>query len=260
MSALAVQQLTIGYAGRALARDITFTLAPSEAVAILGQNGSGKTTLFRTLLGLLAPLAGVAKLHHKPVAEWLPAALAREIAYVPQAGTAQSGLRVIDVVEMARAAHLAWYAQPQQKDREIALAALDEMNLAEFAERNFDELSGGEKQLVLIARALAAESPIILMDEPTANLDFGNQYLLLDEIAKLKARGKSIIFTTHAPDHALRIADRTLMLMPGGRVALGITQEVVTAPALTALYDVPVQLVPYGSGVVTTVSRVTTQT
>jgi iron complex transport system ATP-binding protein len=259
MTTLTLNSVAIGYATRTLVRDVNFTLRPGEAIAVLGRNGSGKTTLFRAILGLLAPMSGEICIGEKNVGLLAPADIARVIAYVPQAINSTLGLRVIEVVEMARAPHLAWYARPLAKERKIAEAALTELNMHDFAERRFDELSGGEKQLVLIARALAAQAPIILMDEPTANLDFGNQYLILDEIAKLKRRGISVLFTTHAPDHALRIADRTLTMARDGRARLGATRETLTADALTSLYDVPVELVPFTGGVMTTV-QLTTRT
>jgi iron complex transport system ATP-binding protein len=254
MTTLAAEKLTIGFA-EPLVRELSFTLAAGEAIAVLGQNGSGKTTLFRTLLGLVAPLRGEVRLAARPVSQLTPEAIARSIAYVPQTNSAALGLRVIEVVEMARTPHLAWYARPNAHDRHIALQALAELNIADFAERPIDQLSGGERQLVLIARALAAEAPIILMDEPTANLDFGNQFTLLDEIAKLKARGLAVMFTTHAPDHALRIADRTLTLKRDGVAEIGPTADILTAARLSSLYDMPIALVPHTGGVLTAVER-----
>jgi iron complex transport system ATP-binding protein len=254
MTSLVVEKLTIGFT-RPLVRDLSFTLAAGEAIAVLGKNGSGKTTLFRTLLGLVTPLRGNVRADATPVSQLTPEAIARVIAYVPQTNSAALGLSVIEVVEMARAPHLAWYARPRARDREIAMNALAELNMADFAERPIDQLSGGERQLVLIARALAAEAPIILMDEPTANLDFGNQFTLLDEIAKLKARGLAVMFTTHAPDHALRIADRTLTLNRDGVAEIGPTADILTAARLSALYDMPIALVPHANGVITTVER-----
>lgn len=254
MSELIVQQLAIGYS-RPLVQALDFVLKPGEAIAVLGPNGSGKTTLFRTLLRLVRPLRGQVLVGTTALSHLLPEEIARQIAYVPQHSGASLGLSVLEVVEMARTPHLAWYAQPRARDRAIALAALAEFGIADFAERPLDELSGGERQLVLIARALAAEAPIILMDEPTANLDFGNQFNLLDEIAKLKARGLAVMFTTHAPDHALRIADRTLTLNRDGVAEIGPTSEILTAARLSKLYSMPIVLVPHTGGVLTVVER-----
>ena len=253
---LATRDLTIGYPRRKLAANISFVLNKGEAVAILGPNGSGKTTLFRTLLGLLPASAGEVMLNDKSIATVTPAEIARSMAYVPQAAAGFFNFSVIEVVEMARAAHLAWYAQPDAKDRAIAERALAELNISAFANREFAELSGGERQLVMIARALASEAPIILLDEPTASLDFGNQFLILDELARLKQRGVSVLFTTHNPDQALRIADRTLTISREGVINIGATRAVVTRDSLAALYAIDVQLVPGPDGQMITVASV----
>jgi iron complex transport system ATP-binding protein len=249
---LNAQNLGIGYADRALASDISFTLDGGEVIAILGPNGSGKTTLFRTLLGLLPPLIGAVLLNDQVISALAPSAIARAVAYVPQVSASFANFSVIEVVQMARAPHLAWYASPGAKDRVIAANALAELNIGDFAEREFTELSGGERQLTMIARALASEAKILLMDEPTASLDFGNQFLILDEIAKLKARGVAVIFTTHHPDHALRIADRTLTIAHDGDVRIGATSTVLNAASLSALYDIDIELINsrHGPGIV----------
>lgn len=249
---LATKNLGIGYAERVLASNISFTLAPGEVIAILGPNGSGKTTLFRTLLGLTPALHGTISLDGRLIAELAPNIIARTLAYVPQVSPSFANFSVMEVVLMARAPHLAWYASPGVKDRTIAENALAELNIGDFADREFNELSGGERQLTMIARALASEAKILLMDEPTASLDFGNQFLLLDEIAKLKARGVAVIFTTHHPDHALRIADRTLTMARDGTVQIGATDTVLNAATLTALYGIDIDLInsPYGPGIV----------
>ena len=212
---LSARDLTIGYPRRTLAAHISFSLNAGEAVAILGPNGSGKTTLFRTLLGLLPALAGEVLLNDTPMGSLKPGAIARHIAYVPQAASGFFNFSVIEVVEMARAAHLAWYAQPGIKDHAIAQQALAELNIAHFANREFAELSGGERQLVMIARALASEARILLLDEPTASLDYGNQFLILDEIARLKTRRGDFVHNprpqsgaAHRRAHAHHLARR----------------------------------------------------
>jgi iron complex transport system ATP-binding protein len=245
---LAAQNLGIGYAERVLALNISFTLAQGEVIAILGPNGSGKTTLFRTLLGLTPALHGNPMLGGQVISHLAPSIIARAVAYVPQVSASFANFSVIEVVLMARAPHLAWYASPAAADHAIAENALDELNISDFAEREFTELSGGERQLVMIARALASEAKILLMDEPTASLDFGNQFLLLDEIAKLKARGVAVIFTTHHPDHALRIADRTLTIARDGAVQIGATSAVLNATSLSALYGIDIDLINSSHG------------
>lgn len=252
---LSAHHLAIGYAKRGIATDISLQLKAGEAVAVLGANGCGKTTLFRTLLGLLPALAGEVRLNGKPIAQLTAAEIARSIAYVPQAGNVFFNFSVLEVVEMARTPHLAWYTQPGNADRKIAGRALDELGMAALAGRTFATLSGGERQLVLIARALAAEAPVILLDEPTASLDFGNQFLILDEIAKLVARGRSVLFTTHNPDHAFRIAKRTMTISREGNIHSGATAEILNSKSLTALYGISVQLIDGPGGILTTVNK-----
>lgn len=250
---LSIQSLAIGYSQRPLASNISFTLKAGEAIAVLGPNGCGKTTLFRTLLGLLPCLQGEIQLDARAIGDLSAAEIARNIAYVPQVSSSFFNFTVIEVVAMARTPHLAWYAQPGVADQKIAVSALAELGMTDFADRPFDELSGGERQLVLIARALAAEAPIILLDEPTASLDFGNQFLILDEIAKLTARGRAVLFTTHNPDHALRIAERTLTMSRSGHIDCGATAAILNSESLTSLYGIDVQLMAGPNGPITTV-------
>jgi iron complex transport system ATP-binding protein len=252
---LNAQNLSIGYSGRMLAADISFTLADGEVIAILGPNGCGKTTLFRTLLGMLPALHGTTLVNGRAIAALTPNILARLIAYVPQISTSFANFSVMEVVEMARTPHLAWYSSPGAKDRAIANGALEELNIGDFAEREFSELSGGEQQLVMIARALASEAKILLMDEPTASLDFGNQFLILDEIAKLKSRGVSVIFTTHDPGHAFRIADRTLTIARSGQIEIGPTSAVLNSASLTVLYGIGIDLIDSHHGPAIVASR-----
>jgi len=258
VTSLATNALAIGYATRTLAENLSFTLRAGEAMAILGPNGSGKTTLFRTLLGLLPPRAGSVSLDGKDIAALAPGQMARQVGYVPQAATGFFNFTVREVVEMARAPHLAWYATPGTRDSAIAEQALVELNLSAFAARQFAELSGGERQLVMIARALASEASILLLDEPTASLDYGNQFLILDEIAKLKARGVAILFTTHDPNQAFRVcsqpADRTLTISRDGAVSIGSTDQILTGDRLSSLYGQPIELITSPSGTITSVA------
>ncbi len=242
MNILTIDKLSIGYARRIVASDISLTINTGDAVAILGPNGSGKTTLFRTLLGLLAPRAGTVSLESQSIANMAPAEVARKIAYVPQTTSGFFHFNVLDVVQMARAPHLSWFAKPGSKDREIALNALDQVGMAAFVDRSFDELSGGERQLVMIARALASQTQCLLLDEPTASLDFGNRILVLNTLLSLKQRGMAILFTTHDPDHARYVcssdADRTLTISREGRVTVGPTADALRPDALAALYGI----------------------
>ena len=252
---LTAHQLAIGYPKKIIASNISLQLNLGEAVAVIGPNGSGKTTLFRTLLGLLPALQGNVQLNGRSLVTLRPDEIARYVAYVPQVSASFFNFSVIEVVEMARAPHLAWYARPGAFDRKMSEQALDTLGILAFANRMFHALSGGEQQLVLIARALAAEAPTILLDEPTASLDFGNQFLILDAIAKLAEQGRSILFTTHNPEHALRVASRTLVISRHGKVEIAATDSILTSESLAALYGINIQVADGPGGRIIAVAK-----
>jgi iron complex transport system ATP-binding protein len=194
MSALlSTTALAYGHPGRTLGRDINFAIHSGEVLCVLGPNGGGKTTLFRTLLGLIPAHAGEIMINAKPLAAYAPAERATHMAYVPQAGNSYFAFTVREVVLMGRTVHLGLFTAPGARDIDAADAALAELRIGHLADKTFSDISGGERQLALIARALAQASPLLVMDEPTASLDFGNQMLILDEILRLKASGRSVL-------------------------------------------------------------------
>jgi iron complex transport system ATP-binding protein len=233
---LAARALAFGFRERLVGRGVDLAIPAGEVVCLLGPNGSGKTTLLRTLLGLIPPLEGSVTLDDRPLAEWPARERAKRLAYVPQAAESYFDFSVLEMVEMGRSAHRGVFSRPGARDIERAGAALDRLGIAALAERPIHRVSGGERQLALIARALATEATHILMDEPAANLDFGNQALVLEEIARLRGAGATVLFSTHHPDHALRIADRVVMLAKGAMMAAGRTDEVMNSENLSALY------------------------
>ncbi len=245
---LAAQGLAFGYPGRVVGRGFDMALEAGEVLCVLGPNGAGKTTLFRTLLGLIPPLAGRVTVGGTDVRAVPRAQVARALAYVPQAMSSAFDFTLLDVVEMGRTAHLAAFASPSRRDRERSMQSLERLGIGDLAERPIHTVSGGERQLALIARALATEATHLLMDEPTANLDFGNQSLILDEVARLKATGAAILFSTHHPDHALRIADRVVMLRGGAVLAAGPTSATLNSENLSALYGRPIDVLEVASG------------
>ena len=245
---LAARALAFGFGDRIVGRGVDLELAAGEVVAVLGPNGSGKTTLIRTLLGLLAPLEGAVTLDGRALAEWPARERAQRLAYVPQAAESYFDFSVLEMVEMGRTAHHGVFARPGARDLERSAAALERLGIAALADRPIHAVSGGERQLTLVARALATEATHILMDEPAANLDFGNQARVLDEIARLRQSGAAVVFSTHHPDHALAIADRVVMIRDGGTMAAGATAEVVNSENLSALYGRRVEVVLVASG------------
>ncbi|MBN9334460.1 ABC transporter ATP-binding protein [Devosia sp.] len=235
----ALDSLSVGYHGRPALSDISMSIS-AGVTCLLGPNGVGKTTLFKTMLGLLSPTSGAISLFDRPLPRWSRQEFARTVGYVPQAHTALFPYSALDVVLMGRAPHLAPYGAPSRLDEEIAHQSLEALGLSHLSARAYTELSGGERQLVLIARALAQEPRILVMDEPTASLDYGNQMRVLDRIRSLADAGLTVILSTHHPDHALRVAD-AVALISGGRLhAFGAPRAVLTPKNLHRLYGVDV--------------------
>lgn len=249
---LAARNLGIGHGGSRIGAGIELAIGPGEVVCLLGPNGCGKTTLFRTLLGLLPPLGGSVTLKGRPIAGLRRAEIARQIAYVPQTHAPPFPFEAQEVVLMGRTARLGVFGQPGPRDRHLARTALDRLGIGDLAERDYSRLSGGQRQLVMIARALVQDAPLIVMDEPTASLDFGNQAQVLAHIATLvrgvAAEGRGVILSTHDPDQAFALEARVLLMKDGAAVAEGPAAEVLTGPALSAVYGIPVSVETTGSG------------
>jgi len=245
---LAVDSLAFGYPQRTVGRDVSFTLGAGEVMCVLGPNGSGKTTLLRTLLGLLPLHEGKILFNGKDFSSFPRREIARFAGYVPQAHQPYFAYSVRDMVLMGRSAHLGTFSTPAAHDREVAARVLESLGISPLADRPVTEISAGERQLALVARALAQEPRLLVMDEPTASLDFGNQVRVLERIAALAAGGISILFSTHDPDHAFLAAQRALLLAEGRVLALGTPREVIRADTLERLYHVAVQVVPLEGG------------
>jgi iron complex transport system ATP-binding protein len=239
---LEAHALSIGYRDRLVGSGLDVALAEGEVLALLGPNGGGKTTLLKTLLGLLPPRAGVVRFAGRVLAATSVRERARLLAYVPQSHVATFAFPVETVVLMGRTAHGSLFGRPTRRDRTVAGAALERFGIAHLAQRPYTMISGGERQLVLLARALAQEPRVIVLDEPTASLDFGNQGKVMREIRALAAAGHGVLFTTHDPNQALRLADRAFLLRDGARVGDGPVHAVLTRHNLEALYGAPVNI------------------
>ena len=245
---LEARGLAFGFPGRSVGRDFSFTLAEEEVVCVLGPNGGGKTTLFRTLLGLLPAQAGQVLLAGAPLARMPRAAIARLAGYVPQGYAGHFAYTVRELVLMGRIAHMGPFSSPGKHDREVASRVLESLNIGHLADRPLTEVSSGERQLAYVARALAQEPRLLIMDEPTASLDFGNQVRVLQGIASLAARGMSVLFASHDPDHAFLAAHRALLIAEGRLLQIGAPREVIRPDTLRQMYDVDVSVVPVGAG------------
>ncbi|MDD4715481.1 MAG: ABC transporter ATP-binding protein [Oscillospiraceae bacterium] len=238
MNLLKVEGLACGYHGKALLRDVRFSLDQGQILCILGPNGVGKTTLFKTILGLLPPLGGSLFLNGSLVSYRSRKRTPKGISYVPQAHTPVFPFTVLDVAVMGRTAEMRPFATPSALDYERTRQVLDGFGLLHLKDKLYTEISGGERQLVLIARALVQNPQILIMDEPASSLDLGNQAKLLGRVRQLSRECRlGAIMTSHNPNHALQVADHVLLLRPGGACSFGPVDEIVTVEALTAAYE-----------------------
>jgi iron complex transport system ATP-binding protein len=245
---LQVDALAFGFPGRTIGRDVSFSLAAGEVMCVLGPNGGGKTTLFRTVLGLLEPHAGQVNLEKENLISLSRQEIARRVGYVPQGHTGYFAFTVREFVLMGRTAHLGAFASPGKHDLSVAERVLESLGIASLAGKPVTEISGGERQLALVARALAQEPKLLVLDEPTASLDFGNQVRVLERIAGLAKSGIAILFSSHEPDHAFLCAHRALLLGAGRVLEMGTPREVIRPDTLERLYHVSVQVLPLPGG------------
>ena len=240
---LEARGLSLQLGDRQVMADVSLALAAGDCAALLGANGAGKTTLLRSLLGFVRPDSGEVRLDGKPLSDHGRRAIARRIAYVPQAHAPSFPYTVREIVSMARAPASGWGPVRTAEDEAAISAALDRLGLTQFAERSYAGLSGGERQAVLIARALAQGSQILLMDEPTASLDLGQQARLMALLSELAAEGRAILMSTHQPELALRWFNRAVLLHGGKVLGDGPPRAILTPQALSQLYAVEVRLV-----------------
>lgn len=232
-----VQNLTFSYGKQPALREVSFSVQKGTLTAVLGANGAGKSTLFRCLLGFLTPQAGEIRLSGRPLSAYSRRETAEKIAYIPQSSEPIFNYTVIDTVLMGTTGTMNVLQRPAGA-QETAMQALQRLGIEALAQRGIGTISGGERQLALIARALVQNAEILIMDEPTANLDFGNQQRVLAQIRALTARGYTVLLSTHNPEHALRYAHRILALQGGHIAADGPTETALTPQLLQTLYGI----------------------
>ena len=247
-----IENLTFDYRDVPVLRGVTFDLPEGGLTALLGCNGAGKTTLFRCMLGLLPGYQGKMELDGRELKQYTARQLAAKIASIPQSHYPTFNYSVRDMVLMGTTQQLGAFASPGKEQMRIADDAIRQLGIGELADRGFAQLSGGEKQLVLIARALAQQAKILFMDEPTSALDYGNQLRVMEKVRQLSRNGYTVILSTHTPQHALAYADRVLALHGGVLERDGAPQDVMDADLMRKLYGVEVALVdtPYGKAIV----------
>jgi ABC-type cobalamin/Fe3+-siderophores transport system ATPase subunit len=240
---ISLENATAGYNGKAVIAGVSLAVESGEVLCLLGANGSGKTTLVKAILRLLKLASGRISLDGEDISRWSRQRLARVFGYVPQAHTPPFAFKVRDVVLMARSVHIGTFASPGKRDIAIAEEALDRLNVFRLADELYTEISGGERQLVLIARALAQQPQIMVLDEPTSNLDLGNQIRVLNHVKELAGSGLGLVMTTHFPDYAFAYASRVALMKHGRIVATGRPETALTGASLEEAYGTPLRIV-----------------
>lgn len=229
-------------------RDVHFAVETGQICCLLGPNGVGKTTLFKTILGLLPPLEGSVYLDGRDTAGWSAARLARYVAYVSQFHTPPFPYKVREVVLLGRISQAGYFGTASQRDWEIAEQAMEDMGVRHLRDVPYTDISGGERQLVMLARALAQQPRWLVMDEPTANLDFGNMVRVVRCIRGLRDRGYGVIMTTHSPDQAFLCEAQVALLQRGRPVCYGPAHQVITEKNMRDAYGVGVKIVEFFDG------------
>lgn len=247
-----VSHLCFGYSGKKedqIFSGVSFALEPGEVFCLLGPNGSGKSTLLKCMSRLLKPASGCVTIDGEDLSAMSQAKIAGKLGYVPQSLISIFPFSVEEIVVMGRAAQIHMTSSPSKKDRDKALDSMEKIGIAHLAKRPCNRLSGGEWQLVLIARALTQSPSVLLLDEPTSHLDLGNQVKILEKVSALSKEGMTIIMASHFPDHAFLSADTVGILKHKAMITLGKPDHVLTEEALYATYGISIRVIAIKEGV-----------
>ncbi|HIR06479.1 MAG TPA: ABC transporter ATP-binding protein [Candidatus Copromonas faecavium] len=237
---------SFGYGRSRVLQNISFCLEDQEILAVLGPNGVGKTTLLKCMMGLLKWKEGVTVLDGKNISDLRHSELWKRIAYVPQSKGISLSYTALEMVLMGRSSRLGLFTQPSREDLQIAKEAMEEVGVLFLQDKPCSQMSGGELQMVLIARALCTQPEMLVLDEPESNLDFKNQLVILDIVKKLsRERGIAAIINTHYPAHALKIADKALILNRAGSSFYGAAGDVITEEHMRTAFSVEVKIADY---------------
>ncbi|MGH4038600.1 MAG: ABC transporter ATP-binding protein [Sphaerochaeta sp.] len=240
---LDVKNLSFAYKDHKVLDDVSFSLNEGEFLCLLGKNGAGKSTLFKLMLGFLKKESGEILIEDKKLETYSRKLLAREIAYIPQYSSNTFDYTVFDTVLMGTTCRIDSLGSPKKREKRIAMEALERFNISHLSHKLASSISGGERQLVILARAIAQGSHILILDEPTANLDYGNQFKVMNTISSLKDMGYSIILSTHNPEQALWFSDKVMFLNDNKILAHGNTDDVMTSENLKTIYDIPIDII-----------------
>ena len=240
---LEARHVSFSYDGkRSVLDDISFRIGDGQMVCLLGPNGVGKTTLFKIILRLLKGYTGSILIGGEDTAGLNTRQMARRIAYIPQSHAPTFNYTVREMVLMGTTSALGAYASPGEEQAELSEKVMRQLGIDHLKDRGFSRISGGERQLALIARALVQQTGVLIMDEPTANLDYGNATIVLEQIRKLAGEGYTILQATHQPDQAFLFADQVLAIYDGRVLAQGKPKDVITEEFIRKLYGVQVDV------------------
>jgi iron complex transport system ATP-binding protein len=243
---LEICNVSCGYCQREpVLKDVTFSVKTGEICCLLGPNGVGKTTLLKTLLGTLKLLDGEIMLDGEALSKWGPKKRAKAIAYVAQTHVPPFPYKVKDVILLGRIAHIGYFGQPSAKDKEFVEETLNELGIYSLRNKEYTDISGGERQLVMIARSLVQEPDFLVLDEPTANLDFGNTVKVLKHLILLKEKGLGIIMTTHSLDQAFYLNSSAALLTGKKALKFGAADSVLTRKNLKEVYGIDIKVVEF---------------
>ena len=237
-----VDNLCFSYGERQILKSISFGAEYGEFLSVLGPNGVGKSTLFRCMLKLLTPSKGTTQIDGVSIEGMSPEELAKKIAYIPQSHSPVFNFTVADMVLMGTTAQTGRFSSPGRKEEKMAEDAMERLGITHLKDRGYGNISGGERQLVLIARAIAQQAKVLVMDEPSANLDFGNKIRVMKTVKKLTRDGYTVIQSTHDPDQAFLYSDKILALHDGQVLAWGTTKEIMNSSLISKLYGVDVEV------------------
>lgn len=240
---LDVKNAICGYVGKPIIKNISISIEDGDILCILGPNGVGKTTFFRTLLGFLKLQGGAILVNGDNMLRWSQRRTAKVIGYVPQHHSPPFPFTVIDTVVMGRTAHMGVFSSPTKSDYSMAEETLNTLGILHLKDAISTEISGGERQMVLIARALVQQPEILVMDEPTSNLDFANQVRVLKQIRLLSEKGLGVIMTTHLPDHAFLCSTKAILLQKNDTFTSGAIDDVITEVNLKQAYGIDVRVI-----------------
>jgi len=244
MKILEVENIKFRYqaGGDDVLSGVSLAVGEGEVLSILGPNGAGKSTLLDCIAALRTHTFGEIRITGRNITGMKPREIARIISYVPQLHVPAFNYTVLDFVLMGRAPDIGLFQKPGERDAAAGYAALDEVGITHLAARPYTDISGGERQQAIIARAVCQQPKIILFDEPTAHLDYGNQHRILRLIRSLSERGYAIVITTHNPDHALLLGGNSAVLERGGKLICGSSQEILTGQRLSEMYGINLQI------------------